>query len=70
MSLKMNENNLSRLYSNFGDVINKQLSIQVNRIADASAHEDRDAIIRIKEKARKQGHSIQMHLDRYFKKDL
>ena len=67
---KLNENNLSKIYSSFGESINKQLSIQVNRIADASAPEDRDSILRIKEKAKKQGHSIQMHLDRYFKKDL
>ena len=67
---KLNENNLSKIYSSFGESINKQLSIQVNRIADASAPEDRDSILRIKEKAKKQGHSIQMHLDRYFKLDL
>ena len=67
---KMTEDNLSKTYSGFGESINKKLSIQVNRIADASAPEDRESIIRIKEKARKQGHSIQMHLDRYFKKDL
>lgn len=67
---KLNENNLSKLYSSFGETINKQLSIQVNRIADASAPEDKETILRIKDKAKKQGHSIQMHLDRYFKKDL
>ncbi len=67
---KMKEDNLSKTYSGFGESINKKLSIQVNRIADASAPEDKESILRIKEKARKQGHSIQMHLDRYFKKDL
>jgi len=67
---KMNEDNLSKLYSGFGENINKKLSIQVNRIADASSPEDRESILRIKEKARKQGHSVQLHLDRYFKKDL
>lgn len=68
MITPMNPDNLRKLYSKLGnDKIGHKISLQVARVQNAS--EDYDIIEAVKEKAEKQGHSIDTHYI-YAKKDI
>jgi len=68
MITPMNPDNLRKLYSKLGnDIIGHKISLQVARVQNAS--EDYDIIEAVKEKAEKQGHSIDTHYI-YAKKDI
>jgi len=64
-----NENYLSKFYSNIGlQFINKNISIQVNRVQSVSI--DGDSIDILEEKAKKQNHSMNVHTTTYYKRGL
>jgi hypothetical protein len=64
-----NTNNLSKFYSNIGLlVLNKPISLQINRIQQAS--EDSEEIDRLEEKSKQQNHSITIHTTTYYKRGL
>jgi hypothetical protein len=64
-----NTNNLSKFYSNIGlIVLNKPISLQINRIQQAS--EDSEEIDRLEEKSKQQNHSITIHTTTYYKRGL
>jgi len=64
-----NTNNLSKFYSNIGlQVLNKPISLQINRIQNSS--EDSEAIDRLEEKAKQQNHGMNIHTTTYYKKGL
>ena len=68
MITEMNPDNLRKLYSKLGnDIIGHNISLQVARVQNAS--EDYDIIEAVKEKAEKQGHSIDTHYI-YAKKNI
>ena len=68
MITPMNPDNLRKLYSKLGnDIIGHNISLQVARVQNAS--EDYDIIEAVKEKAEKQGHSIDTHYI-YAKKNI
>jgi len=68
MITPMNPDNLRKIYSKLGnDIIGHKISLQVARVQNAS--EDYDIIEAVKEKAEKQGHSIDTHYI-YAKKDI
>ena len=68
MITEMNPKNLSDLYSKIGsNIIGHKISLQVARVQNASA--DFEIIDAIKDKSRKQGHSINTHY-MYAKKDI
>ena len=60
--------NLSYIYSKIGkDIIGHKISLQVARVQNAS--EDYDIFEAVREKAEKQGHSMDTHY-MYAKKDI
>ena len=64
-----NTNNLSKFYSNIGLlVLNKPISLQINRIQQAS--EDSEEIDRLEEKSKQQNHSMTIHTTTYYKRGL
>jgi len=64
-----NTNNLSKFYSNIGlQVLNKPISLQINRIQNAS--EDSEGIDRLEEKSKQQNHSMNIHTTTYYKRGL
>ena len=64
-----NTNNLSKFYSNIGlQVLNKPISLQINRIQNSS--EDSEAIDRLEEKSKQQNHSMNIHTTTYYKRGL
>jgi hypothetical protein len=64
-----NTNNLSKFYSNIGLlVLNKPISLQINRIQQAS--EDSEEIDRLEEKSKQQNHSMSIHTTTYYKRGL
>jgi len=70
---QMNENNLSKLYSKFGEtLINKPISIQVMRTQKSSEDYDKNSEVleNNKKKSQKMGHSQDTHNKIYSKKDL
>jgi len=68
MMTPMNPKNLSYLYSKLGlDIIGHKISLQVARVQNAS--EDYDIFEAVREKAEKQGHSMDTHY-MYAKKDI
>ena len=68
MITPMNPKNLSYLYSKIGlDIIGHKISLQVARVQNAS--EDYDIFEAVREKAEKQGHSMDTHY-MYAKKDI
>lgn len=68
MITQMNPKNLSYIYSKIGkDIIGHKISLQVARVQNAS--EDYDIFEAVREKAEKQGHSMDTHY-MYAKKDI
>jgi hypothetical protein len=64
-----NTNNLSKFYSNISmPILNRKISLQINRIQQAS--EDSEEIDRLEEKAKQQNHSINIHTTTYYKRGL
>ena len=64
-----NTNNLSKFYSNISmQILNRKISLQINRIQQAS--EDSEEIDRLEEKAKQQNHSINIHTTTYYKRGL
>ena len=64
-----NTNNLSKFYSNISmPILNRKISLQINRIQQAS--EDSEEIDRLEEKAKKQNHSMNIHTTTYYKRGL
>ena len=64
-----NTNNFSKFYSNIGmEILHKNISIQLNRIQNAS--EDSEHIDILEEKAKNQNHSMNIHTTTYYKKGL
>ena len=64
-----NTNNFSKFYSNIGiQLLNKNISIQINRIQNCS--EDSEAIDRLEEKCKQQNHSMNVHTTTYYKRGL
>lgn len=65
----LNADNLSKIYKNIGiSIINKPLSLQVNRVQNAS--EDGGIIEYLNEKAEAQNHSLNTHVKIYYKKNM
>ena len=64
-----NTNNLSKFYSNISmPILNRKISLQINRIQQAS--EDSEEIDRLEEKAKQQNHSMNIHTTTYYKRGL
>ena len=64
-----NTNNLSKFYSNISmQILNRKISLQINRIQQAS--EDSEEIDRLEEKAKQQNHSMNIHTTTYYKRGL
>ena len=64
-----NTNNMSKFYSNIGlQVLNKSISLQINRIQQAS--ENSEEIDRLEEKSKQQNHSMTIHTTTYYKRGL
>jgi hypothetical protein len=64
-----NTNNMSKFYSHISmSILNKKISLQINRIQQAS--EDSEAIDRIEEKSKNQNHSMSIHTTTYYKRGL
>lgn len=64
-----NTNYMSKFYSNISmPILNKKISLQINRIQNTS--EDSEAIDRIEEKSKNQNHSMSIHTTTYYKRGL
>ena len=64
-----NTNNLSKFYSNISmQILNRKISLQINRIQQAS--EDSEEIDRLEEKSKQQNHSMTIHTTTYYKRGL
>lgn len=64
-----NTNYMSKFYSNISmPILNKKISLQINRIQHTS--EDSEAIDRIEEKSKNQNHSMSIHTTTYYKRGL
>ena len=69
MITALNENDLSKLYKSIGEkIIQKSISIQINRIQNCSS--DGDLIEYLYDKAQAQNHSLGTHTQIYYKKNL
>ena len=64
-----NTNNISKFYSNISmPILNRKISLQINRIQQAS--EDSEEIDRLEEKSKQQNHSMNIHTTTYYKRGL
>ena len=69
MITALNENDLSKLYKSIGErIIQKSISVQINRIQNCSS--DGDLIEYLYDKAQAQNHSLGTHTQIYYKKNL